>query len=238
MTSFALKWIAILSMLIDHLGASGLVPYSSPFYWVTRIIGRLAFPLFAFMVAEGFFYTKDFRKYLLRMVLFALISEVPFDLMVTHSFVDWRHQSVFVTFAIALLGLKLFDAFATRNQPLLSLVALLGTGLLAQAFHTDYGAFGVLLVFIFYRYRGEKRKLVLWFSLCVLLYYGLQVVSAIPNRFGMISNAIGGFELFSLVPILLYNRLKGYASRFFQFAFYAFYPAHMLVLYLIVKNTV
>ena len=82
MSTTVLKVIAIITMLIDHLGASGLIPFGSPWYTVCRVIGRLAIPLFCFCVAEGLKYSKNRKNYILRLFLFALISEVQFDLMI------------------------------------------------------------------------------------------------------------------------------------------------------------
>lgn len=232
MTSFALKWIAVVTMLIDHVGVT-LVPNGSVWYIVCRSVGRIAFPLFAFMIAEGYFYTKDFKKYLLRMLAFTVVSEIPFDLMVSGTPVNWDSQSVFVTFTLALCGLYLFDRFAAADKRYPALLSLLGTALAAQFAGSDYGAFGILVVFIFYRYRGERRALVAWFSTCALIFAALNAVSVLPNTRGALLSMISGFEILALLPILLYNRKKGFSSKGWQYFFYVFYPVHMLILYLI-----
>lgn len=234
MTSFALKWIAIVSMLIDHIGVV-FVPRDTLAYLVCRAIGRLAFPLFAVMIAEGYFYTKNYNKYFFRMATFAVVSEVPFDLMVTGDFLSWQSQSVFVTFAIALAGLYFFDRFAARDQRFSALLALLTSAFAAELARSDYGAFGILIVFIFYFYRGRPRMAAAWFSATVILFSILNAVNSLPSTRGAILSLLTGFALFALIPILLYNmeKKKGYKAPVWQYFFYFFYPVHMLILVLL-----
>lgn len=234
MTAFALKWLAIASMLIDHIGVV-FVPRDTLAYIICRSVGRLAFPLFAFMIAEGYFYTKNYTKYFFRMAVFAVVSEVPFDLMVSGDFISWQDQSVFVTFAIALAGLYFFDRFAASDQRFSALLALLTSAFAAELAHSDYGAFGILIVFIFYFYRGRPRMVVTWFSATVILFSVLNAVNAMPSSRSVTVSLIGGFALFALIPILLYNKKKkkGYKAPFWQYFFYFFYPAHMLILVLL-----
>ena len=88
--SFQLKWIAVITMIIDHTGAV-LFPDDMVF----RYIGRIAFPIFCFLLVEGFFHTRDVRKYMLRLGLFALISEIPYDLAFRDTVLEFEHQNVF-----------------------------------------------------------------------------------------------------------------------------------------------
>ncbi|GHU96259.1 conjugal transfer protein TraX [Clostridia bacterium] len=234
MTSFALKWIAAVTMLIDHATLT-FVPYGTALYWVGRSVGRLAFPIFAFLLAEGFFYTRDARKYLLRLAVFAIISEIPFDLMVSRTAIDWHSQNVFVTLALSLLGLYLFDSFAASNDKAPALLTLLATGIAAQIFRADYGAFGVLMVFVFYFFRGSKIKISLGLAGAVLLLAFSHLLDA--NMRFTNSTLITLFELGALAPILLYarKRRKGYTKPWAKWFFYVFYPAHMLVLAALTK---
>lgn len=232
MTSLTLKWIAIVTMLIDHIGVA-LVPSGTPMYIICRSIGRIAFPLFAFMIAEGYFYTKNYKKYMLRLLTFAVISEVPFDFMLHGKFPVWESQSIYVTFVVALAGLYFFDHFAAANRRFSALLALLGSALAAELFKADYGAYGILIVFVFYFYRGRPRAVVMWYSIAVIVFSVLNAVSAMPYTRSALFALINGFALFSMVPILLYNKKRGYTGPVLQYFFYAFYPAHMLILYLI-----
>ncbi|MCL1819188.1 MAG: conjugal transfer protein TraX [Oscillospiraceae bacterium] len=231
MTSFILKWIAIASMLIDHIGASGLIPTDGLPYFVCRSIGRLAFPLFAFMIAEGYFYTKNYKKYIMRLIVFMAISEIPFDLFLRGSFPVWESQSIYVTFTIALAGLYFFDHFAAAGKRMQSLLALLTAAFAAEQLNADYGVYGILIVFIFYFYRDRPRSAAAWFSAVVIVNAILNAVSAMPLTRSVIFSLINIFALFALIPILLYNRKKGYSSSKWQYFFYAFYPVHLIILY-------
>ncbi|GHV07816.1 fimbrial assembly protein fimC [Clostridia bacterium] len=228
MTSFVLKIIAIAAMLIDHVGY--VFDYDLPpdVYWACRAVGRVAFPLFAFLLAEGFFYTRDPRKYLLRLAIFAVVSELPFDLMTAGEPLDWGYQSVYVTLTLALFGLYLFDSFAAGNNKVAALLTLVSVGIAAQIFHADYGAVGVLMVFVFYFFRGKRAQLAAMFAVTVLLFMMQHYFEAHMEWGKPVWVTL--FELGALVPILLYNRRKGYAKRWIQWGFYAFYPAHMLIL--------
>lgn len=230
MTSFALKWIAVVTMLIDHIGVA-LVPRDSVWYIVCRSVGRLAFPLFAFMLAEGYFYTKNFRKYFTRLTVFAIVSEIPFDMMLHGEPVYWGSQNIFFTLLLALGGIAVFDRLAAGGRQTLSLFSLIITAFAAEILNTDYGAFGILTVFIFYRYRGERKALAAWFTVFTLVFAALNAFGNLPNTRSVVLSLIGGFAALSVIPMLLYNRQKGYSSKFWQYFFYAFYPVHMAVLY-------
>ena len=175
LTGSHLKWIAIITMLIDHIGAAllelGLLPkianavlggnsfdyvMADYHFWyrfddVLRAIGRLAFPLFCFLLVEGFLHTKNVKKYALRLGAFALISEIPFDLTFNGTFLEASYQNVFFTLflgILVLIGLRYFEETLPSHIAWLRFVVAL-TGILLAAFlRTDYDAFGVLLIFI------------------------------------------------------------------------------------------
>jgi hypothetical protein len=234
MTSLALKWIAVISMLIDHIGVA-LVPSGTPAYFVCRAIGRLAFPLFAYLIAEGYFYTKNYKRYIVRLLIFAAVSELPYDLLRSGSFPAWSGQNVLWTFAIALTALYIFDRFAVSDNRLPALMTLLTAAFAAQLLNTDYGAYGILLVFVFYFHRGRPRDMVMWYSIIVVVYAALLAIGQLPYNNNVILAMLNGLALFSLIPIILYTRKrkKGYNAPFWKYIFYIFYPAHMLVLFII-----
>lgn len=222
MTSNKLKIIACLTMLIDHVGA---VLY--PNQIVFRIIGRIAFPIFAFLIVEGYFYTKDFKKYIKRLMIFALVSELPFDLAFFGG-IGFEHQNVFFTLFLGLLALHYYDKYKESNEKFANVIVLL-IGLVSILFFTDYNIYGIYMIFVFYLYRGNTSR--------IFLYIGLiNGFMAISNWFSGIitlANSVQIFALLSFGFIALYNGEKGKKGIFIKYIFYLFYPIHLLTLYLI-----
>lgn len=229
----ALKLIAIFTMLIDHIGAAifetTLIPAAykaggnyqlyTQIDIVLRCIGRLAFPIFCFLIVEGFFHTRNVKKYALRLAVFAIISEVPFDLAFFHKTFYWGYQSVYLTLVIGLLVITGIDYVENKDLKRIIksiiqvLVAALGIAL-AFALRTDYYGLGVLLILLFYLFRKKE----LWRNITCCLNLIL----------------LGPIELFgviSLIPIHFYNGKKGLKIN--KYVFYAFYPVHLFILYLI-----
>ena len=202
--AFTLKIIAAITMLIDHVGCIFF-----PQYLFLRIIGRISFPIFAFLIVEGFMHTRDVKKYIFRMLVFALITEVPFDFAFFGT-VNWGHQNVLITFSLALLALYI-DRFYNRKA---GIVAAFALALLAEFIGSDYGMFGVMVVMIFYwNYDRFYNKLIFGIASLTLLVSSYQI-----------------FDVLAMIPIGLYNGKKGIGVKYF---FYVFYPGHLLVLYLI-----
>ena len=207
-SGFALKWIAIISMLIDHTGA-----VLFPQYLQLRMIGRIAFPIYCFLLVEGAAHTKDIRKYEIRLFLFALLSEIPFDL----AFFGrpyFGHQNVFFTL---FLGLVVVEQYQKRRQKLSSFLIFIAAMAAAELLHTDYGAAGIIFILLFYLlypYAVGKQAA---FAAMNFLLYGAGV------------QAYAGLAAF---PMLLYNGKRGPSMKYF---FYAFYPLHLLALYVICR---
>lgn len=147
--------IAMTFMLMDHLWAT-LLPAQD---WLT-CVGRLAFPIFAFMAVEGYFHTHSFKKYILRLLLFAVLSEIPFDLMYGGTWFYPFHQNVIWTLLIGLAGIHLMEKARKKQKlwiflPTAVLVMLVGSALGTVGMADYYGA-GVLTLFAFYFFRGRK----------------------------------------------------------------------------------
>ena len=164
----ALKRIACLSMLLDHIGASLLESglFKQGAFWpgdvqldgVLRLVGRLAFPIYCFLLVEGFLHTHDFKKYALRMLGFALISEWPFD-WAFFSGVYWGHQNVYFTLLLGLLAMKALDTYQTP-EGMSALKGILGAAacfLAAALLHCDYDVLGLALILALYMTRKDKR---------------------------------------------------------------------------------
>ena len=233
MDAMTLRLLAILCMVLDHLWAT-LVPGSD---WMT-FLGRLAFPIFAFQISEGFFHTADVRRYAKRLLLFAIISEIPFDLNQGGPVVYPFHQIVLFTLLLVLWAISALDKARKKRTPgaavkgvaVAAVACLLGTvGMV------DYGAKGVMTVIAFYLFRDFPMawavQLAAMVALNVVWFKGWCLpltVAGYPFEF-----PVQGFAVLALVPIWLYNGKKGPGGRWTQYAAYAFYPLHLLVLYLL-----
>lgn len=216
-----LKFLACAIMLLDHIGAT-LIPWGT-----LRIIGRLAFPIFCFLLAEGAHYTRNPRNYLLRLGIGAILSELPFDLALFGSW-SWQHQSVMITL---LLGAMALLAMKRMTQPLLKILVLLLFAFLADFMNTDYGGAGVLMIALFGLTRERKYgwlvQLLGMYLICRWIIPGGAVWFI--GRYVFIEI----FAILALIPIWLYSGKKSTSSRAVQWAFYLFYPVHLWILYLI-----
>lgn len=206
LSAFVLKTIALVTMIIDHVGAV-LYPGTVEF----RIIGRLAFPIYCFLIAEGFFHTKDVKKYELRLLMFALLSEIPFDLAMTGTWLEFGHQNVFFTL---LFGLFLMDVYSRQVSTSEKIFCVLAVTTMGDLMHIDYGSWGILMIFCFFVFRERfLAKLISVSGIQILAFGGIQCYGAL-----------------SFVPIALYNGKKGPGFKYF---FYLMYPVHLLILYLL-----
>jgi hypothetical protein len=226
MSSFALKLIAAAVMLLDHAGTAFMPLLTPSVYWTFRAVGRLAMPLFCFMLAEGLFYTKNVRRYLGRLLVFAFISELPFDLLTAGKLWAPGSQNVFFTLFLGLLAITLYDRFALQDRRAEALLSLLGCGFAAYALSSDYSIFGVYFVFAFYFGRGSRALTASVFSAGVLLLAASTYLGGSPT-FAFVTLA----EIAALPFIFACNGTPGRASSpALRRAFYIFYPAHLLAL--------
>ena len=224
LNGFHLKLIAICTMFIDHLGYT-LFPGD---LWL-RCVGRVAFPIFCFLIAEGCVYTHDRRKYALRLLAFALLSEIPFNLMNSGAVWDRYHQNVLWTLLAGALVCWLMD-WALKNRRALAFVltalVMAAAFFLLERLNTDYGGWGMLLVVMFYGVHRAPGGAV---SKTIAQLFGLTFFS-LASMGGYVSIEL--WSLVALVPIWLYRGRQGCHSKPFQYACYAFYPVHMLLLVL------
>lgn len=219
----ALKGIAAALMLMDHVGAILL-----PEVPVLRCVGRLAFPIFAFFIAEGYAHTRDFGRYFRRLAILAVVSEMPFNLENGAVF-DLTRQNVLFTFCLALLTLRGLEALGRER----GFGRWAGCGLVLAAgfaagelLRTDYGGWGVVTVALLYLCRdGKYAKL--WLLLAMAAVNGLGMGSLTMPVFGG-EMPIQIFAVAALPVIWLYNGQAG--PKGLRRAFYVFYPAHLLVL--------
>ena len=227
-----LKLLAMALMLCDHMWGTGVLGYD----WLT-LIGRMAFPIFAFQIAEGCALTHNMKGYLQRMLIFALISEIPYNYMMGGGPFDPFEQNVMWTFLLAMLliyWLQLrWEKDPSPRRRLLDAAAALLMGFLAGTIGmVDYFGFGVVTVLIFWLTRDFKwgwavQLLSLGYINCVLmggrsyiLHLGGQEIW-IPQQ---------GFAMLAFLPIFLYNGKKGPGGKFLHWFGYAFYPLHIAIL--------
>ena len=151
MSAFTLKLLALVTMIIDHVGAI----FFPQFIWL-RYIGRLSMPIYAFLLVQGYMHTRNFNRYALRMGIFALLSEVPYDLLFQGTWLEFQRQNILFTFLTALFVMKLLDASAKSRNIFMFIGAVILT-ILPYFLHFSYGVYGVLTVLCFYlfqKYRG------------------------------------------------------------------------------------
>ena len=225
MTSFVLRCIALATMIVDHAGFMFF-----PQIGETRIVGRIAFPLFCFLLVQGFRHTRSLPKYALRLALFALLSEGIYNLVFSGKFTVLSAHNVFYSLLLALGALAAWKHFLPK-WPLGALLGLLAACALAVALKTDYGFFGVLLCLCFYLAGESKPNLALALvaSLGLFTLYRFHVRAASAAWIWT-----QWYCLASLPMVLLYNGKPGFRGG--KWAFYALYPAHLLVLWLIKNN--
>ena len=216
-----LKIIAMISMVLDHMG-----DIFFPEITALRFLGRIAMPVFAFCIAEGYAHTRDKMKYLTRLGLFALISEVPFDLAFSGK-IGLEHQNIMLTFFLAVSALMLYDRVAkgTETEEKPDYLRMLGGfgfvllfAIMAILLRADYTFFGVIAVFVFYVLRDHAWP---FREVAGVLFL------AITRTMGYYAGTI-----LSLIPIAMYNGKRG---KGLKWLFYVFYPGHLLVLYLICR---
>lgn len=219
-----LKVIACISMLIDHLayvcGLTGI-----PEMIFRNLIGRVAFPVFAFLLVEGFLHTKNLQKYFTGLFLFALLSEVPYDLIFAETrqhLPEFALQNTLFTLSLGLLmlwSIKKAEALLYNRTSALSTIRLTQTGiivvfaLISQLLHLDYGFAGMACIGAMYMFRFNRTEAAFWGCIGLNLYF-----FSMPGAF------------LSLLPLSRYSGQRGKDLKGFKYFFYLFYPVHLLLL--------
>ena len=223
LSNFDLKLIAIITMTIDHIG----VVFGTPFYNLLRAVGRLSFPIFAFLLTEGYVHAKSFSKYFLRLLVLAVISEIIYDYVFYERFIYLGANNIFFTLALGLFTLFLLDKsrclvkkyFKDKIDliiilPITYLLIVVIMGLIAEFLSFSYGMLGILIISFFYLFKNNFLLMVISVSISTLI----------------LGEPMQYFSLFSLILICFYNKKLGKKCKMF---FYLFYPLHILVLGLI-----
>ena len=204
MSLFVLKIIGLITMFLDHyqfmIGGSEIF----------RIIGRVAFPIFAFTLSEGYVHTRNLKKYLLRIFCFAVGIQILFILFGYGGIVNIFFTLFFGLVAIYILNLKK-DLVKEPFMKVIKVILIAGILYFAQVLQLDYGAYGILLIMIFNAFRNDKLKI-------LMSFLALNMFNIIfPNVFQIIDTQI--FSLISLIFIFMYNGEKGKSIRYFFYLF-------------------
>jgi hypothetical protein len=233
-STFALKIIAAVTMLIDHIGVILLTDYARA-YELSRMIGRMSFPIFCFVLVEGYFHTKNRMSYAIRLGIFAFISEIPYDMM-SGSLFDLGKQNVIFTLFFGFMviwALDLIAGFAIKYpDKLLEKIGVLRLNMIAEFMtmavgfgaayflNSEYSYAGVLLIICFYVFKKHHIG---------------KMVSNMVFNIGMFGDKIQWAGIISILPIALYNGKPGIKKG--KYFFYWFYPLHLCLLILI-KNKI
>lgn len=249
-----LKNMAYISMFIDHFFAIIILNYLhylgrmagdglwdpglTIIYRVGRAVGRVAFILFAHQIVEGFLYTRNRGRFLLRLGVFAIISEIPFDLALSGQIIDWNSQNIFFTLLIGVLVMSAWESLA-RYQGAAFVVArwaALAAGCLAAYWgSTDYRYMGVLLIFVFYKAHDRNLSDKIILAGCVMLFgtWSANCLRYLEDGYTVLELLrVSLREMYGLAaffPLAFYKGKKG--RQLPKWFCYGFYPAHLLFLY-------
>lgn len=213
-----LKYIAFLSMLIDHVNKALIYNFLDRDFPLIisdlfDILGRIAFPIFAFLLVEGFFKTGSRKNYLLYLITFGIISEVPFDMFSTCEFFQPNANNIFFTLSLMLITIWIIDSLKHKMENsgkflwyLVSLVIVAAMCLVSMNLALDYEHHAILIGYFFYIFREKP-------ILSIVFGYG----SMLKETWSLL-----GFAL-----TLLYNGKRGRQNKILN---YLFYPVHLLIL--------
>ena len=217
MSIFVLKIIACITMVLDHVKYA--IPETRGF--LTEYLGRMSFPVFAFLLTEGFCHTSDLKKYYQRLLLFAFVSQIPFMLFRT-LVGEWRMLNILFTLLLGLIAITFLEKCNKRYA--ISILIIVFIIFLGNFLKVDYGWYGVACVVVLYGFRNDKFLRILAFAMLNLIYYfkRFTINLSIENLL------LYGFSTVPVILFLFYNGTLGHKTKYL---YYVFYPVHMLILY-------
>ncbi len=220
MSSFVLKLVALISMLFDHTSYYLFRNNFSAF----NLIGRLAFPIFSFQLTEGFIHTKSKKKYAIRLLVFAIISQIPFMLFRTKYINSDFSLNIFFTLLLGLICIWIYN----KNK-IYGIISLFAISAISELIKCDYGMYGILIIFIFYIFKEKRFLMNISFIIVTIIKY-LSHIIIIPLKMNYIYAYISLciFTIISIIFINFYNKKEGPKMKYL---FYIFYPLHLLLLY-------
>lgn len=257
MSSFILKLIASVAMLLDHIGYFSSLGFAD-IGRIMRLIGRTAFPIYCFLITVGFRKTHNKYRYLLRLIVVGIVSELPYRFCFDGK-IDFAFSNVYFTLASGLAALILYDLLwntKTKWVRYLAWLPVAGFALLTHFLSTDYSFSGVLLIFFFYLAKNNKplesvacaifalRKFIIPLGVTVLSPIASLLPIELPSKTLSDVSTWEIYQVFAalaIIPILLFNGSKGYEPRghkskkMLQYGFYIFYPVHILIIGIIMR---
>lgn len=206
-----LKITALLTMLIDHIGCVFLMERGDVIYKAFRAVGRISFPIICFMLVEGFIHTHSRKKYMINLLIFSIISEIPYDLAFGHKLIDVSEQNVMWTLLLGVIMMCFIEKFEYSFTVKMTVVLI--AGFVAVLLKTDYSIWGILSIAIFYMQRYDRKNALL--LTCFLMFAQGKMQS---------------FGVLAIPFIMAYDGTKN-DVKMPKYFFYAFYPVHILALW-------
>lgn len=230
LNSFTLKIIAIISMLMDHIYTYvGRNPEIQVPIWFAYI-GRLAAPIFFFLIVEGLFHTSNRKKYITRLFIFGALM-IFIDLLLG------IHNNIFLSLGLSVSFMTLFEYGKSQEKASSKKILFIALSfiVLSLELFTEASMYGVAMTLIFYFLRNKK----VWMTIAYMLFYIFPVIPSLSlgNHF-LESIFIWDYmwmSLFAIIPILMYSGKQGLKNKFTKWMFYIFYPAHLIIVVLIGK---
>lgn len=222
MSSFLLRLTALVCMFVDHAGLA-LFPHLGIF----RCVGRLAFPIYCFLLVQGFIHARSIRRYSIRLLLLALVSEIPFDLLIFGRPGVFAEQNVAFSLLLALCTLQTLRL--CKKDPVQCLLIVLTLAVCSMALRVSFGWLGIALCLVFYLTQDRPLRMSLYAGGTLLAYTSTLLFSGVAHSWVLVSLC----SLFALPILLLYSGKPGTRAALLSFLFYAAYPLHLLALYLI-----
>ncbi len=236
MSCFTLKLIALITMIIDHIGAIFF-----PQYIAFRYIGRLSFPIYAFLLSEGFVHTRSRVNYAARLFVFGIISEVPHDLAFSQKVLDLKSLNIMFELYLGVLALSAAETILEKeNKTIFKVLSafLLALILFASAyFNTAYGIYGIVLMLSYYIFRNDRASCAasgavvsIGFNSFKRVTLPLKAFAGTPVKITSL-NPLQSYAAAASIPIYFYNGKLG--PHKYKWLFYAIYPMHLLLFYFI-----
>lgn len=233
LNAFHLKLIAISAMLINHIGHTFEKNWNPPIWAFSYLlIGLLTFPIMAYLIVDGFYYTRNRWKYVGRLALFSLLSFLPFHCTFLPGIPLWVGNNIMFTLMMGVLMMMLLEKVPT---PWLDVPIVLV--FMVMTLWSDWQVFGIPIIYAFYRFRQSRYKFLIIPLISFLMlalswgYYGVYLQDALTRDMAL-ALVFANLGILLVIPLLWhYNGQRGYSPAWVKWGFYAFYPLHLTLLW-------